>query len=138
MQDLEQVIDIQERITRVKVSQRWREMLSAHVGNPDYPGLVAMEGDRVQGFVIGEVKVGAFGSDISGWLEMVGVLPEKMGDGIGKKLAKDLFLVFKERGVTQIFASVRWDSGDMLAFFQSLGFDRSPFINLVLAMGPGE
>ena len=137
-QDLEQVINIQERITRGKASQRWREMLSAHVGNRDNPGLVAVDGKNVLGFVIGEIKVGAFGSDVSGWLEMVGVAPEKMGDGVGKELAQELFRLFKERGVTHVFASVRWDSGDMLAFFQSLGFDRSPFINLVLSMEPGK
>ena len=134
-QDLEQVISIQERITREKTTQRWQEMLSTHVGNREYPGVVAVDGDRVLGFVIGEIKVGTFGSDVSGWLEMVGVSPEKMGAGIGKELAEELFGIFRERGVTNIFASVRWDSGDMLAFFQSLGFDRSPFINLVRSMG---
>ncbi|CAO0821527.1 hypothetical protein DFAR_2460002 [Desulfarculales bacterium] len=35
-----------------------------------------------------------------------------------------------------MLTAVRWDSGDMLAFFKNLGFDRYPLINLQLRM-PG-
>ena len=132
--DLAQVVEIQQRITRNPVTDRWKEMLARHVGCPDLPGLVAELRGEVVGFIIGEVKVGGFGTELSGWLEMVGVKPEHMGSGIGQSLAQGLFKHFHARGVLDIFTSVRWDSGDMLAFFKDLGFDRSHFINLQLRM----
>lgn len=128
--DLAQVVQIQERITRRSVSQPWQDMLVGHVDNTYQCGIVAEVDGRVVGFALGEVKIGEFGTDLSGWVEMMGVEPEYMGQGIGSGLTKALQDYFEEQGLKEVFTSVRWDSGDMLAFFKNLGYDRSPFINL--------
>lgn len=132
-QDVEQVVRIQKSITRQPVSERWRAMVAAHVDNDEQVGFVAEVDGKLLGFVIGEIKVGGFGSEVTGWIEMVGVDPEQMGGGVGRALAQALFGYFREQGVAEILTAVRWDSGDMLAFFKNLGFDRSPFINLKLS-----
>lgn len=132
--DFSQVVSIQEKITRNSVSDNWKEMLRLHADNPCLPGFVALLEDQVVGFIIGEVKVGGFGSEISGWLEMVGVTPDQMGSGIGRALAQKLFEYFRKQGVSDVFTSVRWDSGDMLAYFKTQGFGQSPFINLQLRL----
>jgi ribosomal protein S18 acetylase RimI-like enzyme len=129
-QDLAAVILIQERITRAPVSDRWREMLAQHVGSDSQIGIVAEKDGQVVGFIFGELKVGSFSAEISGWLELVGVVPEQMGAGIGRALAEALLNQFKSLGVEDVLTSVKWDSGDMLAFFKNMGFDRSPYINL--------
>ncbi len=134
-QDLPALVTIQERITRAPVTDRWREMLAQHVGNDHQPGIVADNGGQVVGFIIGEVKVGGFGAEISGILELVGVAPEHMGAGIGHALAQELLKHFQAQGVEDVLTSVMWDSGDMLAFFKNMGFDRSPYINLQLKLG---
>jgi N-acetylglutamate synthase-like GNAT family acetyltransferase len=66
----------------------------------------------------------------SAWIASLGVDPKYMGQGIGKRLAQEIFDVYKEKGIQNIFTSVRWDSADLLSFFKTLGFDRSDFINL--------
>ena len=134
-EDLAAVVSIQERITRTPVTDRWRDMLANHLNNKHMPGIVADQDGRVVGFIIGEVKVGGFGAEISGILELVGVIPEKMGAGIGHALAQELLSHFKTQGVEDVLTSVMWDSGDMLAFFKNMGFDRSPYINLQLKLG---
>jgi ribosomal protein S18 acetylase RimI-like enzyme len=53
-----------------------------------------------------------------------------MGQGIGKRLAEEIVRIYREKGVEDIYTSVRWDSVDLLSFFKTLGFDRSSFINL--------
>jgi ribosomal protein S18 acetylase RimI-like enzyme len=133
--DLSQVVQIQKNITRREVSQRWSNMLSQHLGNPDLPGLVAEDAGRVVGFIIGRITVGGFGSEVTGWIEMMGVAPEHMGAGIGRALARAMMDYYRGQGVEDVGTAVRWDSGDMLAFFKNLGFDRSPFINLRLTEG---
>jgi len=134
-QDLAAVINIQERITRAPVSDRWREMLAQHVDEKGQTGIVAVKDGTVVGFIFGELKVGSFSAETSGWLELVGVVPEQMGSGIGRSLAQALLDFFKEQGVQDVLTSVKWDSGDMLAFFKNMGFDRSPYINLQLKLG---
>ena len=55
-----------------------------------------------------------------------------MGQGIGKALAGNLIGFFKSENITDIYTSVEWDIGDIIAFFKSIGFDKSRFINLKL------
>jgi N-acetylglutamate synthase-like GNAT family acetyltransferase len=71
-----------------------------------------------------------FGLEKSAWIATLGVAPKFMGQGIGKRLAEEILCVYRERGIRNIFTSVRWDSVDLLSFFKTLGFDRSNFINL--------
>ncbi|MFO7600874.1 MAG: GNAT family N-acetyltransferase, partial [Candidatus Desulfacyla sp.] len=64
------------------------------------------------------------------WIATLGVDPKFMGQGIGKKLAEAILAVYREKGINDIYTTVRWDSVDLLSFFKTLGFDRSNFINL--------
>ena len=93
-------------------------------------GFVALVENEVVGFIIGAISHGDFGQDKSGWIEVIGVDPKFMGHGIGKALAERLFDHYRSVDVHDVYTSVRWDSGDMLSFFKSLGFDRSDFLNL--------
>lgn len=129
-EDLAEVKRIQGHVTRHEVPQPWMDMLAKHVDNEYRLGFVAEKNGSVVGFILGEIKIGHFGTDLSGWLELVGVEPGEMGSGVGAALAEKLFATLAERGVANIYTTVRWDSGDMLAFFKKLGFDRSNFINL--------
>lgn len=104
--DIPQVVGIQSRITRREVSDLWQRMLLRHVDSEDQVAFVAEEDGQVIGFIIGEIKVGGFGSEVTGWVEMMGVAPEKMGSGIGKALARRLFDYFAEQGYTT--CSPRW------------------------------
>ena len=71
-----------------------------------------------------------FGLDKSAWIANLGVDPKFMGQGIGERLAEEIFSFYKQKGIRHIMTSVRWDSVDLLSFFKTLGFDRSNFINL--------
>ena len=129
-QDLPEVQRIQNRITRQEVPQSWMDMLAEHVNKTYRLGFVAQDGGAVLGFILGEIKIGGFGTELSGWLELLGVEPKQMGSGVGAALVEALFNALRQRGVHEIYTAVRWDSGDMLAFFKKIGFDKSPFINL--------
>lgn len=85
---------------------------------------------KVVGFMISYITYGNFGADRCAWIAMFGVDPKWMGQGIGKRLAERIFKVYKEKGVTEVFTSVKWDATDILSFFKTLGFERSNFINL--------
>lgn len=85
---------------------------------------------QVAGFMISNILYAGFGLDRSAWIVTLGVDPDFMGQGIGKKMAEEIFEIYRQRGIKHIYSSVMWDSIDLLSFFKTLGFERSNFINL--------
>lgn len=130
LRDKDAIFEIQEAITKHKAEKDWEQLVEGYIKNSVDTCLVAEVDDKVAGFMLGDIKAYGFGVPRSGWIEVIGVHPRHMGSGIGKKLGMELISVFKQKNVKHIFTSVRWDSGDLLAFFKSIGFLRSDFINL--------
>ena len=130
VRDLPQVVAIQGIITRQKVTAEKIAILKEHIKKEGNISLVAVADKRVVGFLISELMTNSFGLDQGGWIKNVGVLPQYMGKGIGQSLANQLFDAYRRKGINEIFTASRWDWGDLLSFFKSLGFDRGNFINL--------
>jgi len=128
--DVPAIVRIQEAVTRRKVSKEFGKKVKSYVKKGGGLSLVAEVGGDVAGYIIGDIKTWGFGVEESGWVEMVGVHPGSMGHGVGKRLGGALLKNFRAKGVGSIHTSARWDWGDMLAFFKSLGFEQSEFINL--------
>ena len=128
--DAESICRIQESITKEPITIDYRKVAEEEAKNKDGVSFVAEVDGKVVGFMITYMIYGGFGLEKSAWIGVFGVEPKYMGSGIGKRLAKEIFDVITERGIKNIFTSVRWDSTDLLSFFKSLGFDRCEFINL--------
>jgi predicted N-acetyltransferase YhbS len=128
--DLEAVVRIQEAIIQRKVADNWLNLVRLQLSKPEAVSLVAERDGEVIGFFFGQVKHGDFGLEHSGWFEMFGVKPKAMGEGVGRTLALAVFECFREKGVKDVYTAVKWDSGDLLAFFKKVGFGLSDFINL--------
>lgn len=96
----------------------------------DRISLVAETDGKVVGYMISNILYAGFGLKRSAWIVTVGVDPDYMGQGIGQKIAHELFGIYKKMGIDHIYSSVMWDSIDLLSFFKTLGFERSAFINL--------
>jgi ribosomal protein S18 acetylase RimI-like enzyme len=115
----------------VRTESQFADLLGTHPQGC----LVAEEGGAVVGFVIGSLKHWGFGLGVSGWVEVVGVSPGHMGTGVGRALGEALLAHFRAAGIRDVYTAVRWDSGDLIAFFKSIGFDKSEFINLKFSQG---
>ena len=92
--------------------------------------VVAVQGDRVVGFIMASQKHWGFGLVTSGWIELVGVHPNHMGSGVGKALGEAILDHFEEQEIGDVYTAVKWDYADLITFFKSIGFGRSEFINL--------
>lgn len=128
--DFEAVSEIQEVIMKRKPGEGLKRRMHDYIKKDPEANLVAEAEGKVVGFVIGGIKDWEFGVEKSGWLEIIGIHPKYMGQGIGRMLGKRLLEHFKKKNIKNIYTVARWDSGDLLAFFKSIGFDRSDFINL--------
>lgn len=128
--DASAIGEIQSAIEKKPTQLDFKQIVAEQVARRVDSSYVAEIDGRVVGFMISYITYGNFGADRCAWIAMFGVSPKLMGQGIGKRLAEEILKVYKEKGVTEIFTSVRWDAIDILSFFKTLGFERSNFINL--------
>ena len=129
-EDVDAIGSILESITQEPVNPEFQGVIETQVGRAGDANFVAEYPGRLVGYMISYLLSGSFGIEKSAWIAMLGVDPEFMGQGIGKRLAEETFRFFKVEGIKNIYTSVRWDSTDLLSFFKTLGFNRSNFINL--------
>lgn len=135
VEDVENIGRIQEMITKTAVGEDFLEIVREYAQKPDNACFVAEHEGRIVGFMISSILSGIFGVERSAWISILGVDPKFMGQDIGKALAGEIFRFYEEKGIKDIYTSVRWDSTDLLSFFKTLGFDRSNFINLRRTVG---
>lgn len=128
--DADDISRIQEAITKQPVAIDYRTVVEAEARKEDRVSFVAELDGKVVGYMITYIIYGGFGLEKSAWVGLFGVDPRYMGRGIGKMLAREVFEVFRNIDVRNVFTSVKWDSTDLLSFFKSLGFRRCDFINL--------
>ena len=130
VEDANDISRIQESITKTPVTDDFKHDIEGHAQNVGEASFVAELQGSVVGYMISYILTGSFGMEKSAWIALLGVDPKYMGQGIGKRLAEEIFEFYEREGIDNIYTSVRWDSTDLLSFFKTLGFDRSNFINL--------
>jgi ribosomal protein S18 acetylase RimI-like enzyme len=132
--DISQAASIHRNVVREGLGQGTdypiEDLFKSSIKKSPKTCLVAITDNNVVGFVIGGIKEWGFGVEHSGWIEMIEVDPKQMGKGIGLSLAEALIDYFNTERINEVYTSVKWDSGDLIAFFKSVGFDKSSFINL--------
>jgi len=128
--DWEETGNIYMAITQKAVQDEFKRIIEKSTQSETDASFVAELGGVVVGYMIGSVLNGGFGIQKAVWITMFGVNPQCMGRGVGRSLAKAVFEFSKDRGIKNIYTSVRWDSSDLLSFFKTLDFGRSEFINL--------
>ncbi|HVG34550.1 MAG TPA: GNAT family N-acetyltransferase, partial [Pyrinomonadaceae bacterium] len=131
VRDIDQVLRLDEKITGKPHAAYYESKAAAYISRaPDYC-LVAEHRDRIVGFVLGDVRGWEFASELSGWLEIIGVDPDYHGQGVSRALMDELFEKFRRAGVAVVNTMVNWNDGDLIDYFRANGFDRGEYVNLV-------
>ena len=132
VEDAEEISNIYKHITKEPVKADFTRLVQEYAQREgDSACFVAEMEGRIVGFMISYIFILGFGLERSAWIATMGVHPKYMGQGIGARMAQEIFCFYKSQGITCVHTSVLWDSTDILSFFKTLGFDRSEFINLV-------
>ncbi|MDY7035030.1 MAG: GNAT family N-acetyltransferase [Thermodesulfobacteriota bacterium] len=129
-EDAHDICMIDAAITQETENIDYRRMIEEQAYKTEDASFVAEFRGVVVGYMISYILSGGFGMEKSAWIAILGVDPKFMGQGIGKRLAEEIFRFYEDKKINTIYTSVRWDSTDLLSFFKTLGFDRSDFINL--------
>ncbi len=125
--DIGAVTDLDETITGRYRPDDWERRIAYYLRrDPDAALVAEIDGDVV-GFMLGEVRAGEFGlEEPTGWIEVLGVDPERRGAAIGRQLADVLLDHFRSKGATSVRTLVDETMGDIVGFFGSLGFEPAP------------
>lgn len=130
--DVAAIAGIERRITKSRRTSALQRNLRDHLDHGD-PGscLVAESEGAVVGFIVGDVRPWEFGEQSSvARIKIVGVDSRWQGRGVGTMLGDRLLAHFRRRRVAKVETFVEWDAGDLIAYFQALGFRRGSHLSL--------
>ncbi|HEX5863841.1 MAG TPA: GNAT family N-acetyltransferase [Casimicrobiaceae bacterium] len=135
--DLAQIIAIDATVTGLEKRDYWRSIYRRYgdSGHLERQFLVADTGERVVGFVIGEVRDWEFGSPPCGWVFAIDVKPDSRQAGIGTRLLDAICASFRRAGVRKVRTMLGRDNTLILSFFRSQGMMAGPFIPLEMDLG---
>ena len=89
---------------------------------------VAELGKEVVGFLLGDIRITEYGTDLRGWIDMVGISPDHQRRGIGRKLVEAFREECQRNGVTPNVI-VREDDTELVEFWESVGFSKGKLVS---------
>ncbi|HEX8097268.1 MAG TPA: GNAT family N-acetyltransferase, partial [Pyrinomonadaceae bacterium] len=125
--DIDEIMRISEKITGLPQSAYYQTKAAAYIRRAPEYCLVAERRGRLVGFVLGDVRGWEFATELSGWLEIIGVDPSFHGQGVGRALMEELSARFRRAGVTVVNTMVNWNDGELIDYFRANGFDRGEY-----------
>ena len=130
--DLDAVIEIDAMVTGIEKRDYWNSLYRRYADAvaTGQHFLVALAGDEVIGFVIGEVRDWEFGSSPCGWVFAIDVRPAARLAGTATQLLKAICDGFRKAGVSKVRTMLSRDNTLILSFFRSQGMMIGPFIPL--------
>jgi ribosomal protein S18 acetylase RimI-like enzyme len=131
--DLGAIVALDARITGTEKAAYWAEILERFTAGSQRSKryfLVARSGQRLQGFIVGEIRAWEFGSPPCGWVLALSVAPEQRERGIGSLLFDALCAAMKKDGVATIRTMVLSNDKINLSFFRGEGLAAGPYIEL--------
>lgn len=130
--DLDAVIEIDAMVTDIDKRDYWNSLYRRYADSvaTGQHFLVAVAGDEVIGFVIGEVRDWEFGAPPCGWVFAIDVRPDARLAGTATQLLKAICDRFRKAGVSKVRTMLARDNTLILSFFRSQGMMIGPFIPL--------
>ena len=89
---------------------------------------VAELGDELVGFLLGDIRGAEYGTDIAGWIDMMGVAPVHQRQGIGRRLVEAFCSECQRNGVKPNVI-IREDDQQLIGFWTSVGFRKGKLIS---------
>ena len=130
--DITSISGIDEKISGRYRPEVWERRIGYHLRRDPDSCVVAEDGGKVVGFMLGEIRSGEFGLDeATGWIEVLGVDPDARGRSVGRKMAEAMLEYFRTQGAHSVRTLVDEDRDELSGFFTSLGFQPAslrPFV----------
>jgi GNAT superfamily N-acetyltransferase len=130
--DLPAIIALDAEVTGLAKPDYWQETMERFGTRRRPPRffLVASQGARIEGLVVGEVRAWEFGSPPCGWIFALQVRSRTRLKGVGTALFNAVCAGFRRAGADKVRTMPARDNHLILSFFRSQGMMAGPFIEL--------
>ncbi|WP_280270044.1 GNAT family N-acetyltransferase [Nocardia wallacei] len=136
---LREVLDLGGEVfdTEAKPYTSWSlTSVAEHLDNPDGSCWVAVDSDRVVGFVLGSMEFEL--REDWGYLEWIAVAPDMQGRGIAGRLVEICCRTLFERGARRIVTDVESGNAASAAMMTRHGFADTTTVRLFVRPNPDE
>ncbi|MFD6222790.1 GNAT family N-acetyltransferase [Nocardia asteroides] len=136
---LRQVLDLGHQVfdTTTKPYTSWSlTAVAEHLDSPDNACWVALDSDRVVGFVLGSMEFEH--RDDWAYLEWIAVAPDMQGHGIARRLVNVCSEALFARGARHIVTDVEDRNSASAALMTSTGFVPAATVTLLVRPNPDE
>lgn len=134
---LRQVLDLGHQVfdTTIKPYTSWSlTAVAEHLDSPDNACWVALDSDRVVGFVLGSMEFEH--RDDWAYLEWIAVAPDMQGHGIARRLVNACSQALFARGARHIVTDVEDRNSASAALMTSSGFVPAATVTLLVRPNP--
>jgi len=129
--DLEAIVAIDTKVLGRARPDYWQMKMELSQSRSPMASLVAEVEGGVVGFILGDASGWEYGiPDTVGYIDTIGVDPDYQGYGVGRTLLEEMLTHLRKVGVKTLYTYVNWRDGDLLSFFDRVGFRRGDMINL--------
>ncbi len=80
------------------------------------------------GFLVGDIRGAEYGTEVGGWIDMMGVMPRYQSKGIGRMLVEAFCDECQNRGV-KVRVVVVGDDKRLVKFWTSVGFQKGSLVS---------
>jgi predicted N-acetyltransferase YhbS len=136
-EDLDAVAAIDRLVSGQERREYYQRKIESMLNNPHNinSSLVAEEGGRIVGFIMGDVYFGEYGiPETTATIDTLGVHPEYQKHGVASELLDQFVTNMKGCGVKKVYTLVNWDDFSLERFFSRHKFVPSKRINLELQL----
>ena len=128
-EDLTKIKEIDRVLVGPERALSWPLRVEAHwwVYRPLLNFVAEVDG-KVVGFLLGDIRGAEYGTDIAGWIDMMGVAPEYQRRGIARRLV-DAFCEECQRNEVKTRVVVREDDQRLVSFWTAVGFQKGKLVS---------
>jgi ribosomal protein S18 acetylase RimI-like enzyme len=127
--DLQIVKEIDKELVGPHRSISWPLRIEAHFWvYRGLPNFVAEVEGEVAGFLVGDIRGAEYGTEVGGWIDMMGVMPRYKSKGIGRMLVEAFCGECQNRGV-KVRVVVVGDDKRLVKFWTSVGFQKGSLVS---------
>lgn len=127
--DLPRVKEIDKELVGPHRSISWPLRIEAHWWvYRGLPNFVAEVDGELVGFILGDIRGVEYGTEIGGWIDMMGVAPKRQSMGVGRMLVEAFCAECQKQGV-KVMVIVMGSDRRLVKFWNSVGFRRGNLVS---------
>ena len=127
--DLPRVKEIDKELVGPHRSISWPLRIEAHWWvYRGLPNFVAEVDGELVGFILGDIRGVEYGTEVGGWIDMMGVSPWFQSMGIGRMLVEAICAECQKQGV-KVMVIVMGNDKRLVKFWNSVGFRKGNLVS---------